>query len=360
MDVDVPSSPIPPPIADTDYQASVLPPPPSMNVALEEEHNFAPNPSLTRDSSPADLQLRSSARKELDVCILLFVLQRRPKICFIQAMRDSINSLVETVGQLRHPSFTQNQIDLLLPTMVSQLERLTGNADRVQATVERLQATVDGLQVTTARTDNAVQDHTSAIADMKAQLSAYQASPDTHWPKFQKELETFRSLLVLHLPLASSTNVAADGTNAYEDQLKDVDTSTVATASEHPNISVVTSEDHLVVHTTPATEESHVGPDDSRSQSATETTVDPVSREQAVDRPMQDIGLPDEIGQAVAEAIQGPNLSASPPANTISQDAHGLDDHDRANQDAADTFLHSDHTQVAYFTNLVQGDGITE
>ena len=346
MVVDAPSSPIPLSIAETDHQAPDLPPLPSVNLALQEENNFSPNPSPTRDSSPADFQLQSSSRRELDVCIFHFVLQRRSKICFIQSMRNSISTLIETVNQLRHPSFTQDQIELLLPTIVSQLNELIGNSKRVEAIVEKLQVTVEALKVTTARTDNSVQEHTSAIAGMKAQLSAHQASQDTHWSEFQKELETFRKLLIPHMPRDPSTDVVVDGIHASDKgQPKDIDTPTVATTSEHLNVSIVTREDHssdVVVHTTPATQISHAGPDDSRRQSPTETTVGPISREQAVTQPMQDIclpteieqavtqpmqdiSLPTEIEQAVAEPIQDPGLSASPPSKTISQDTYGQD-----------------------------------
>ena len=78
MDVDMP---IPPSIADSDDEAPALPPPPPVDLAHEEENDISPNLFLTRDSSPEELQPQSSSGRELAVCILLFVIRRRPNIC---------------------------------------------------------------------------------------------------------------------------------------------------------------------------------------------------------------------------------------------------------------------------------------
>ena len=230
-------------------------------------------------------------------------------------MQNSISTLIKAVNQLRYPSFTQNQIDLLLPTIISQLQELN--------------VTLKKFRV---RTENTLEEHTNAIADMKSQLSACQARQDTHWPKFEKQLE----LLILHLPRTPSANaVVVETQPSGTGQPKDIDTSTVATTSEHVNVS-----SDLVVRTTPATQISHAVPENSRGQSPTETTVHPINRDQAVTDSMQNIGLPTEIEPAVAEPVQDANLSAGLtilPSETASKDAHGLNDPDQANQDAADT-----------------------
>ena len=68
-ELDAASSPIPPPMDDTDNQA-----PPSANLSLKKVNGLPAEPCPAGESSDENSQQRSSSRTELAVCILVFML----------------------------------------------------------------------------------------------------------------------------------------------------------------------------------------------------------------------------------------------------------------------------------------------
>ena len=165
-------------------------------------------------------------------------------------MRHSITHLVGEVHQLRHPSFTQAHIELLLPNIISLLQSLNSR--------------VRSLEVAVARREHILEKH-------------------------MKEPDTFRELLILRLPRVPSTNVVG------------VQASDKGHHSDEP-----------VVRTTPAAEITDVDPDNSGVQLSAETALFPMNREQAVPEPIQDIRLSTDVEQAIAEAIHDTNVSTGP------------------------------------------------
>lgn len=253
-------------------------------------------------------------------------------------MRRAIDHLTQEVTQLRHPSFTQNQIELLLPSILSELHKLN--------------VSVEKLKVFAVSAEKTLSEHTSAIADLKEEVSnrpafdykaAFQAGRDALWPEVQKELNRYRDLLILHLPRVPSTDVERQTSD--ENPFEDADKSTVDMSPnpESPNVLTVTQADHSadpVLHTTSAPEIVHTGSNDSEMQLPIETAVDPINSEWAVPEVIQDIGLSTDVEQAVAKPNQDANPSTGlviPPSDTTSEDLNALDDPERAEQDAVDT-----------------------
>ena len=259
---------------------------------------------------------------------------------------------MEDVRQLRHPSFTQSHIELLLPNIISLLNSLNRR--------------VRNLEVAAARREQALDEH-------------------------MEKTEAFHELLILRLPRVPSTNVvgeqALDKAHSGDIEISTVD---MITTPGDLNVSTAPQANHgdeLVVPTTPAAEIADIDPDGSGVPSSAaeiadvdpdgsgvpssaaeiagvdsdgsgvpssaETVIGPMNREQAQPEFIQDIRLSTDVEQAVAEPIHDTNVSTGPnisPSDTASQNVDGLDDHDHSNHNVADTdrrgmyVPRSDHT----------------
>ena len=106
-----------------------------------------------------------------------------------QSQEDAFNLILQQVNKLRNRSFNEQQMELLLPTLLSHVNSLTTNVEDLECSMT---STLTSLDTANAQ----LKEQTQAIADLRAHLTTTSLAGifrESTLPSVHEELDALRS-----------------------------------------------------------------------------------------------------------------------------------------------------------------------